>query len=784
VVNTVELLEFFVKRAKRIMRKIIVLLLLSIFVSCASDARGWHGKWIQAEGVENVPNTWQIFRKEFVVETKPATLMARVAVDSKYWLWVNDSLVVFEGSLKRGPNPSDSYYDEIDIAPFLEQGRNVVSVLSWYFGRSGFSHNSSEHAALLFDAYNDDIDISSDDTWHAMLHPCYQAMDIVPNVRISESNIKYVADSKFDSFFLKKYEYEMPLAQVVSSNSEGVIGKLQLRPIPLFVFSELKEYEDVTFDKETRTLSCRLPYCAQVTPYLKVSSPANQTIDIYTDQDVVSGGQCVRGQYITRDGIQEYENLGWMVGHYIYYSIPEGVDVIDVKYRESGYDCDIVGAFDCSDDYINELWRRSARSLYVNMRDTYMDCPDRERAQWWGDVVNDIQVVPYVMSQSVSKLTDKAIMELIGWQRSTGVLYSPIPGNYTRELPAQMLMAVGQYGFYSHYLFDEDSVFISKVYDGVHKYLHDVWELNADGSIQARKGEWNWADWGDNVDIDLIQNCWYYLALQAESFYASKMGRTEDVADINSKLQLIKENFRKNFWTGSDFRAKGYTGDFDDRANALSVICGFVEDDIHEKVLDVLMNNYNASPFMEFYVFRALNKLGHMDIALDRLRKRYEKMMSYDYLTTLCETFVIDNGSVNHAWGAWIPTVIAENICGIKATSPGFRTFNICPNLANLEYANVEFETRYGRVGVHVNQTSINVTVPQGTQAHLKYCDVDKVLTGGEWSFEVNNATPIKVAKNDSGLQTRMYNLKGQQVDTPSRGVYINKGKKFIGKDK
>ena len=79
VVNTVEFLEFFVKRAKRIMRKIIVLLLLSFFVSCVSNAGEWHGKWIQVEGVENVPNTWQIFRNEFVVETKPATLLARIA---------------------------------------------------------------------------------------------------------------------------------------------------------------------------------------------------------------------------------------------------------------------------------------------------------------------------------------------------------------------------------------------------------------------------------------------------------------------------------------------------------------------------------------------------------------------------------------------------------------------------------------------------------------------------------------------------------------------------------
>ncbi|MFR7465122.1 MAG: hypothetical protein ACLUVG_09725 [Phocaeicola vulgatus] len=30
------------------------------------------------------------------------------------------------------------------------------------------------------------------------------------------------------------------------------------------------------------------------------------------------------------------------------------------------------------------MWEKSQRTLYITMRDTYMDCPDRERAQWWG----------------------------------------------------------------------------------------------------------------------------------------------------------------------------------------------------------------------------------------------------------------------------------------------------------------------------------------------------------------------------------------------------------------
>ena len=35
------------------------------------------------------------------------------------------------------------------------------------------------------------------------------------------------------------------------------------------------------------------------------------------------------------------------------------------------------------------MWEKSQRTLYITMRDTYMDCPDRERAQWWGDEVNE-----------------------------------------------------------------------------------------------------------------------------------------------------------------------------------------------------------------------------------------------------------------------------------------------------------------------------------------------------------------------------------------------------------
>ena len=93
------------------------------------------------------------------IDKVPQTLTARIAADSKYWLWINGRLVVFEGGLKRGPSPYDTYYDPVEIAPYLQNGENTIAVLVWHFGKSGFSHVNSGLAALLFEAVAPGVEI-------------------------------------------------------------------------------------------------------------------------------------------------------------------------------------------------------------------------------------------------------------------------------------------------------------------------------------------------------------------------------------------------------------------------------------------------------------------------------------------------------------------------------------------------------------------------------------------------------------------------------------------------
>ena len=173
------------------MRKLLFLLAFAFAAMLQAADFVTESRWITAsEGDVNAQNTWIAFRKDITLGSIPMKVEASIAAASKYWLWINGEMVVFEGQLKRGPTPKDTYYDKVDITPFLKEGNNEVAVLLWYFGKSGFSHNSSGKSGLLFSAQA--IGLYSDSQWMSRIHPAYGTCgDPKPNGRLSESSIKY-----------------------------------------------------------------------------------------------------------------------------------------------------------------------------------------------------------------------------------------------------------------------------------------------------------------------------------------------------------------------------------------------------------------------------------------------------------------------------------------------------------------------------------------------------------------------------------------------------------------
>ena len=695
--------------------------------------------WIAAPAAEDTPNLWQAFRHTFTVTAADKdNYVVQIAADSKYWLYVNGEMVVREGGLKRGPYRNAYYVDDVDLRPYIQPGENTIGILLWYFGKQGFSHQSSGFPGLWLDG---PAAIRSSADWRAIVHPAFgRTGNPRPNYRLPESNISFDATKYDDDWKRGTYDasawphvqsrrqhpvrpkplpFENSLNPRPRQNGAFYIDEVltpvlpghrgEYRPIPQWKDFGLQSYP-TRFERSPLsapdTVKMALPYNAQVTPYFRVDAPrAGMRIEILTDNYFGGGPPNVRTVYYTKKGVQSFETPGWMNGHEVWYVLPAGVEVLDLAYRESGYATEFTGTFTSSDTALNTLWTKAQRTLYLTMRDTYMDCPDRERAQWWGDVVNELGETFYALDRRSDALTRKAIRELLAWQRADSTIYSPVPaGNWDQELPMQMLASVGHYGVWTYFRNTGDTALVEEVYPAIKRYL-GVWEQLPNGLVKPRKGGWTWGDWGENKDLPVLYNTWYYLALTGLRDMAELTGDEATRAATQTKMDRLKAAFHPNFWRGEAYRSNDYPGKTDERGHALAVVSGLAPVSVYPQILEVFKTQYHASPYMEKYVLEALARMGEEEFAIARMKDRFGKMIDSEY-TTLFEGWGIGKegyggGTYNHAWSGGGLTVMSQFLAGAEPTAAGWQTYRLRPaGWPTLGNAAAEFDTPRGHLSV------------------------------------------------------------------------------------
>ena len=123
-------------------------------------------RWIWIALREYV-NQHVYLRKRFELPSAPETAVVRVTADTRYRLYVNGNLVC------RGPArgfPQAQPVDEIDLAPFLKSGQNVVAAHVLSFGISTAQNVFRDRAGFFLDGAatcvsGATIDVSSNHTW-------------------------------------------------------------------------------------------------------------------------------------------------------------------------------------------------------------------------------------------------------------------------------------------------------------------------------------------------------------------------------------------------------------------------------------------------------------------------------------------------------------------------------------------------------------------------------------------------------------------------------------------
>ena len=685
----------------------------------------WKAKWIWDKENQTEKNVWMCLNKKVKLDKVPEELIAHISADSKYWLYINGKTVVFEGSVKRGPAKNSGYYDSIDIAPYLKKGENSICALAWYWdNETSYSSSSSGQGGFIFEAIGDGVSIVSDKSWKVKRNPAYIDSPLYPpNYRIPEYSIYF--DAREDMGDWLNIDFDVSSwenATEYADGGEGAYGKLYPRGIPFWKDYGLKDYEN-SKDYENYTVTKNLgekitvdiPYNAQVTPYLKIKAPAGKKIRITTENTLIGA---VSTTYITKEGEQEFEALGWFNGEHITYKIPKGVTVISLRYRETGYNSSFSGDFKCDDEFLNSLWQKSLRTLYVTMRDNFMDCPDRERAQWWGDVTSEMVMIMYSMDSNSYLLYQKGVEAMLSHVDDSKVLQTvvPISGDYF-ELPVQQL--AGIVGFGTYYKYTGDKAFLEKVYDASLDYLK-LWEMGENNLVVHREGSWDWPDWGSKADMTAIENAWVYYALSTVEEMAELLGKEEDISFITERKAAIANGY-KALWTDEGFKSDDVKKP-DDRANALAVLTGLADKKQYATIKNVLTNTKNSSPYMEYYVLEALCKMGEYETAKDRIKDRYNDMMCEDY-STLWEFWESWRGTMNHAWSGGPLVIMSKHFAGIRPLEAGYEKVEINPQYNLSDSVNCTVPSVKGLITLNYEKTDevyiINLALPQDMKAVL-----------------------------------------------------------------
>ena len=664
----------------------------------------WNGaKWIWASTTS--VNSYVAFRKTFSLEKVPEEAVANIAAESKYYLWMNEELAVFDGASKRGATPYDGFYEQVDLADYLKQGENTLVILVSYNGRGGNSSVDPGKAGLLFQMQAGDQTIVSDSSFKANRLRAYRNKGLLgadwPNYSqssmLAEWNVYYDARESVGDYTASDFDdSSWENATVVAEAGAQPFNDTYLSVIPLMKFDEEYTFLESQYIGQKLTqdtiITIDLPENMQFSPYFELTAESSGLrFTYYTNTLTSQGIDSFRDDYVTAGGAQTYESLPWRSGSQLIIEAPAGITFTKIGYRRSGYDSERSGSFVTENEDVNTLWEKAVNTLLICMRDTYMDCPERERSPYIGDAANQIGETFYSLDENSWAMTKKTILNIIGWTKTDNCIPLRSPSLATNENPVQTLNFLVSVYEYLLYTGDEDTVRL--FYPVAVNYLK-LWNLNDDGSIVYRDGTFMWVDWGDGADAQVLQNCWYYYALSSTQKLAKALGISSDETFFTERIQKVAAGFAKFKKQGGYSSGTAY----DDRANAMAVVSGLADEDMYDEILNVLTTTYGASPYMEKFVEEALCLMGEYEACLTRMLTRYQPMID-DKDSTLWELWEKDAGTINHGWTGGSLTVLSKYFGGISPESAGYGSYSI-------------------RLTDEFSSLSMSVVTPEGTLSY------------------------------------------------------------------
>jgi alpha-L-rhamnosidase len=754
--------------------------------------RTWSARWIAVPGAPADAYGVYHFRRAFDLTAKPQRFVVHVSGDNRYQLFVNGRRVAW------GPARGDLFhwrYETVDLAPYLEPGRNVLAAAAWNFGDLAPEAQITLQTGFLLQGATDVERVADTGPgWKCARNEAYAPIEVTsgqvrgyyvagPGDHVSAAVYPWGWERRdFDD---SRWRPAVAISPAAGREAQDVhsrwmlvarnIPQMEERPERLL---KVRRAADIP---EPAGFPIQVPAGSRATllldngvltaayPELVASRGRDAVVKLsYAEslfeptppgsRGLVKGnrGEIDGKQFIgyhdefVADGApgRLFRPLWWRTYRYIQLEIEtkgEPLTIDDLRTTAVGYPFERHAKFDSDQPELGRILDVGWRTARLCAHETYMDCPYYEQLQYVGDT--RVQCLVSLFNSGDARLMRNAIELIDNSRQSEGATMSRYPTRLEQFIPGFSLWWIGMVHDYSRYV--DDPAFVRRMLPGVRAVLSFFERYQQENGSLRTLPWWRYFDWvpswpsgnapqdadGGSALFDMLLLIAYRWASELETGPLASVYRDRERQLRQTVQSLYWDEGRKLY---ADTPSKKQ---FSQHANTLAVLGDIITGAAaRELMLRMLAAPGLAEPglFFKFYVHVALAKVGEGDTYLDRLGD-WREMLARG-LTTFAET-VDRPGAASrsdcHAWSASPNIEIFRTVLGVDSAAAGFRRVSVRPHLGKLRRVAGSVPHPKGSIDVRIDGGEVTIGLPPGVSGDFEWRGARRELTPGANSIRI-----------------------------------------------
>lgn len=384
------------------------------------------------------------------------------------------------------------------------------------------------------------------------------------------------------------------------------------------------------------------------------------------------------------------------------------------------------GSFVCNDRQLNRIWDAAAYTFHLNCREFFLDGIKRDRWVWSADTYQSLFVNRYLF---LDKEIEQRTLIALGGK-------APVRRHINTIVDYTFFWFMS---LYEHYLTFGDLDFLRRMKPQMDEVMNFcVSRTDTDGFVRGAPGDWLFIDWAemDRSGAVCAEQILYARALTDYSRMCRALGEADDLREKRAKE--LETAIFENFW---DEARGAFMDSFESgkrmitrQTNVLAYLYLDCTDEQKKRIYDNVVRNPEippiTTPYFTFYENQVHCLAGNSSFLESSLRDYYGSMLEtgattlyeqYDPSRSGAEHFVMYGRkyekSLCHAWSASPIFLLGRFRLGVRNTGVAYQTYEVCPDLGNLQELEGEVPVPGGVIYVRLDTKNVTVRsdLPGGT---------------------------------------------------------------------